>query len=342
MNSLIGPSTMLRATLSGLLLGILSSITLGQTTAGGTSYIDARGAFSYDPFSGRPFPTGTPFSPLGNAGTWTQCPSSLVIYVHGFNTSPSAAENGFDLTRQNLTAAGFTGAFLGFSWPSIPPASGLLPSSTEFRGGERMANLVGEQALSRSISQLWRRWPRMPIFVLSHSLGARVVLKAFATLSKHHESYAAMNCVARADFLGAAVHDSVFTPEKGEFAEAATGYTPDPEPGTTPGGGSTGSTPIKVWVNPMDPVLRDLFTASTMDPGGGDPFLRVAALLLSIFFQPPNALGYVGAHPRPTYVDQCPGIGKISRSGQDPFDHASYIRSVSLLKAIVAGWNTLL
>ncbi len=322
-----------------LALSLPISETAAQSTSAGTPYIDARAAFMYDPvLSGFPVRTTAPLPGAGPAEQWSDCPQFVTIYIHGFNVDIPAAESAFDTVSQNLAAAGLGGgAFLGFSWPSVP--IGPLPALTEFMSAETMADIVGA-ALGDSIFRLWQKWPTMPIFILSHSLGARVVLKAFQWLNENH--YSAMNCVVRTDFLAAALSTSVFLPKE-EFAGVGAGHTPAAPPGTTPGGGTTAPTPIKIWTNPWDTVLRDLFKASEFDPGGQDTFIRFGVAFLSLFWPENLALGGVGpTNPRPGNLDECYGIGKIKRSGQDPQSHSSYIQSIELLRAIVDGWSVFL
>lgn len=98
---------------------------------------------------------------------------SILIAVHGYNTSqPRFLTRLVDLEAR-LRAAGFRGALLGYDWPS-------LAKPLKYGADRRTAKDIAPYLVKDGILPLLAQSPRPKLHLLAHSMGCYVVLKALA------------------------------------------------------------------------------------------------------------------------------------------------------------------
>ncbi|HGY92677.1 MAG TPA: alpha/beta hydrolase [Planctomycetes bacterium] len=181
-------------------------------------------------------PPNTPLDYLGpKLLALPECPSSILIHVHGFQNTLQSAQNNLNALHASASDSGYTGQVVGFAWNWDPGLS-------HFDAAEAAADLMGDE-LAIFISHLWLRWPDMPIYLTSHSLGARVVLGAIQSLYDlgNPPSWPALQCIKGAAVIAAAVDNEVLEPGE-DFG---------PVGGGTPPAGGGGSTPPQLRCHPF-------------------------------------------------------------------------------------------
>lgn len=122
--------------------------------------------------------TATEYSVRGSLAGWdagAPAPADLLVVIHGFNNNENKALYKFDVAREGLATAGYTGALAGFSWDADTQDDPL--SATGFHEGRANAVANGPK-LARFVSDYRARCPRTRIHLLGYSMGARVALEA--------------------------------------------------------------------------------------------------------------------------------------------------------------------
>ena len=254
-----------------------------------------------DPIHNPP-PTGA--ASLGpELNAMTECPSSMLVHVHGWlNNMETAAQNANDVAA-SAAAAGYTGQVVGFSWNSTPPGTPPMATPLTFDAAEEAADMMASE-FEDFLFEIWLKWPLMPIYITSHSLGARVVLGALNGMSEGISSETLLACINGVSMFAAAVDNEVF--EDGEEFHS----------GATAGSGGVGvpnAPPIKVWINDEDFNLN-LYPVEE----------RNVALGVS---------GLEDADDVPVNVNECDGEKLIKDSKEDESDHSSYVKAKKLIKA---------
>lgn len=150
------------------------------------------------------------------------CPESIVIYIHGFQNTAGAATGNFNTAATRLADAGYTGTVYGFSWDSNPGVN-------KFDTARISADLNGK-VLAQLLLDIKRSCPDTKVNVLTHSLGARVALKALKC----------GGCAHSVQMLAPAVNNEVLEAGQ-EFGDSTIG---------TRGG------TVVVWHNDEDDVLE--------------------------------------------------------------------------------------
>lgn len=179
--------------------------------------------------------SGVPTLALPASLTPPNCPPSIVIYVHGFENSAADATANFTQAAAALKAAGYTGTVYGYSWDSNPGAF-------SFDVARKSADLNGK-VLAQLLLDIKRSCPDTKINVLTHSLGARVALRALRC----------GGCAHSVQMLAPAVDNEVL--EAGEeFGAPAIGR----RAGT-----------LKVWFNDEDDVLGVTYPLEESDSALG-------------------------------------------------------------------------
>lgn len=99
----------------------------------------------------------------------------LVIYVHGYNHSPETMLTRLRHLRTGLAAQGFTGAVIGYDWPSADSALNYIEDRWD---AKQTANLLVREGIE-SFVRLQRPDCEINLHILAHSMGSYVVREAF-------------------------------------------------------------------------------------------------------------------------------------------------------------------
>lgn len=104
-----------------------------------------------------------------------QAMGDIVIYVHGYNHDPETMLLRLRNLREGLEAEGFTGAVIGFDWPSASSALNYLEDRWDAR---QTANLLMREGIE-SFVRMQRPECEINLHVMAHSMGSFVVREAF-------------------------------------------------------------------------------------------------------------------------------------------------------------------
>lgn len=99
----------------------------------------------------------------------------VVVFVHGYNTSPAAVARSHRKLRRNMAEQGFKGALVSFDWPSDDRAINYLEDRSD-------AKLTALRLVDDGISLLAAtqfRGCKINLHVVAHSMGSYVVREAF-------------------------------------------------------------------------------------------------------------------------------------------------------------------
>lgn len=99
----------------------------------------------------------------------------IVMYVHGYNHSPATTLERLRNLRAGLEAEGFTGAVIGFDWPSADSALNYLEDRWDAR---QTANLLMREGIE-SFVRMQRPECEINLHIMAHSMGSFVVREAF-------------------------------------------------------------------------------------------------------------------------------------------------------------------
>jgi len=144
-----------------------------------------------------------------------ECPEEIVIYVHGFQNSKDDAIENFNRANKSLKSNGYKFPVIGFSWDSDQ-------GELDWSDAQKVATMNGEK-LAEFIKVFECKCPNTKVRIVSHSLGARVVLEALDTL-KLYNDFRACFCttfkIQSVALLGAAVdNEEVQISDYGEAIE---------------------------------------------------------------------------------------------------------------------------
>lgn len=124
------------------------------------------------------------------------CPEEILIYVHGFQNDEEAAIENFNLARASLREEGYTHPVVGFSWDSDTGITDFSDANEiAARNGKKLAQLIKLVKCSCEDTK---------VRLVSHSLGARVVLNAVQSL--HEDALWNSDCACGEDKRVASVH----------------------------------------------------------------------------------------------------------------------------------------
>ena len=112
----------------------------------------------------------------GRMNMYTRQPmGDIVIYVHGYNHDPAAMLERLRNLRTGLEAEGFTGAVIGFDWPSADSALNYLEDRWD---GRQTAYLLMREGIE-SFVRMQRPDCEINLHIMAHSMGGFVVREAF-------------------------------------------------------------------------------------------------------------------------------------------------------------------
>lgn len=105
----------------------------------------------------------------------------MVIFVHGYNVDADSAQTWFWKVDQGFKTAGREQPVFGFSWPGDPAGEGW--SKPLFGLAELNANCAGN-TLAKLLGDIRQRGGHgQDLFLMTHSLGARVGLRALSEIA---------------------------------------------------------------------------------------------------------------------------------------------------------------
>lgn len=99
----------------------------------------------------------------------------IVVFVHGYNTTPVASIERHRVFHAGLANAGFKGAFVSFDWPSDNRAINYL----EDRSDAKMTALTLVDDCISLLAATQYRDCKINLHVVAHSMGAYLVREAF-------------------------------------------------------------------------------------------------------------------------------------------------------------------
>jgi len=168
-----------------VLIGNLCDVPVRADTLRTTPIVSTRGHFKDTAFVGVSLTkhhTANDFDTTGDIPGMEKgsCPEEIVIYVHGFENSTDEAIGNFNLAKKSLALNGYSFPVIGFSWDS--KQGGL-----DFKDADTIATMNGKK-LAQFIYQFKCKCPDTKIRLVSHSLGARVVLNALQVLNDFNKA----------------------------------------------------------------------------------------------------------------------------------------------------------
>ena len=99
----------------------------------------------------------------------------IVVFVHGYNTSPAGVARRHRQLRKDLRGAGYRGALVSFDWPSDDRAINYLEDRSDAK--LTALRLVDDCITLFAATQF--RGCRINVHVLAHSMGSYVLREAF-------------------------------------------------------------------------------------------------------------------------------------------------------------------
>lgn len=99
----------------------------------------------------------------------------ILVFVHGYNNSPTAVMKRHRLLSKNLASAGFPGIVLSFDWPSNNVALNYL----EDRSDARKTSIKLVDDCIRLFASTQMRGCTFNVHLLAHSTGAYVIREGF-------------------------------------------------------------------------------------------------------------------------------------------------------------------
>jgi Alpha/beta hydrolase of unknown function (DUF900) len=121
---------------------------------------------------------------------------TIAIFVHGWEKSEKNVTERLNRVKLSLAQDGYSGPFVGFSWPS----------DTVWLGAQFIAKANGPK-LAHLISDIKNDCPVAEIRIIAHSLGARVVLSSLESLHENPQWNTNNSKIKSVHFIGAAVDD---------------------------------------------------------------------------------------------------------------------------------------
>lgn len=151
-------------------LGVVS----GTVAAGGMPVVSTRGHYDTDTGDLKDGYSRWDFETNGTVpGIDTYCADDLTIFVHGWRNDESEAHDKMHEAKNSLEGAGYSGTVCGYTWDS--------DTGNDWDAGEEIAQGNGH-ALAHALVQIKENCSADLARVVTHSLGAQVLLKALRVL----------------------------------------------------------------------------------------------------------------------------------------------------------------
>ena len=254
---------------------------------------DLGGIFEAD---GAEWKDGEPVPALPPSVANDPCPASIVIYVHGFQNTEDDANSNFMQAETALMAQGYEGTVIGFSWDSDV-------GSLDFDTAREAANLNGK-VLAGVIKRMKQRCPDMKINLMSHSLGARVILTALEC----------GGCADTVQLIAPAVDNEVLQEDEEFGADEITENAGDD---------------LKIWYNDEDDILGGTYPLEEGDSALGSAGTEDADCL-------PDGASQCNAEPKMKKSaingGKSPNPDSPNTDAED--DHSGYLYCSELMKCI--------
>jgi hypothetical protein len=119
--------------------------------------------------------TDSIYNLVDNNGELSECPSEVVLYIHGVWVGENSLEKPsevFDRLKLSLQSNNYTYPLIGYKWDSdtdISPEGWNAAKKIAAKNGENLAIFINDYK---------QQCPQTEIRIIAHSLGARVVLEA--------------------------------------------------------------------------------------------------------------------------------------------------------------------
>lgn len=104
----------------------------------------------------------------------------ILVFVHGYNQSPSEVMHRHNLLQKRLHEQGFNGVIVSFDWPSDSSALNYKEDRRDAKATAQRLVDDGISILARSQLQQDRRKCAINVHLLAHSMGAYVIREAFS------------------------------------------------------------------------------------------------------------------------------------------------------------------
>ena len=118
-------------------------------------------------------------NPMANFAT-----GDILIFIHGYNNSPSVVMTRHNLLQKQLSEAGFKGATVSFDWPSAEFALNYLEDRSDARATSESLVRDGIRILAFAQREQEEEKCDIDIHLLGHSTGAYVIREAFYLASQ--------------------------------------------------------------------------------------------------------------------------------------------------------------
>lgn len=141
---------------------------------------------------------------VDNTGAINECPSEVVLYVHGVWVGENSLEKPnevFDRLKLSLQSNAYEFPLIGYTWDSDTDIS-----AEGWNIAKKIASKNGE-ILAIFINDYKQQCPQSEIRVVAHSLGARVVLEALEFLNNGTLQNNGKASISTIHLVGAAVDD---------------------------------------------------------------------------------------------------------------------------------------
>ncbi len=141
--------------------------------------------------------TETGYDTIGNIPSLDTNCQEVVVYIHGLGVDDQQVGDSASTAHTELVDAGYSGGFVGYSWDS---ATWSVYRSNEVadRNGTKLAQFLVDLKLA---------CPEQSVHLVSHGLGARVVMSSLAVLDTHSNWTTEME-IGSVQLLGAAVDNT--------------------------------------------------------------------------------------------------------------------------------------
>jgi pimeloyl-ACP methyl ester carboxylesterase len=183
-----------------------------------TYMISTRDVFNYEEVQGPGYGNSSYF--FSNVTELLQqCPSEVVIFVHGWNVDEDKSKERLDRVKMSLEHNNYYNiSLIGFSWGS--DTEWHAAKSIAKWNGPRLADFILD--LMDNCKQHYNK--DIKVRIIGHSLGARVILSSLDTLNKNAAWNNSNFKIASVHLLGAAVDDEEVSKDPQDILDDLTNW----------------------------------------------------------------------------------------------------------------------